>query len=73
MRSSTARVLASGLRSMRRKRWAFSATTIVDSDIRIAPTYIGSTNPTRASTPAASGTEIKLYPDAHHRFCFILR
>ena len=46
---------------------------MVDSDIRIAPTDIGSTNPIGASTPAASGTEIRLYPAAHHRFCVIFR
>src|SRR5699024_1863043 len=70
-RSRTERVLASGVRSMRRRSWAMSATTTVDSDIRIAPTDIGSTNPTGARTPAASGTEMRLYPAAHHRFCFI--
>src|SRR5699024_11281615 len=53
--------------------WALSATTTVEIDIRIAPTDIGRTNPTGASTPAASGTESRLYPAAHHRFCFILR
>lgn len=36
------------------------ATTTVEADIRIAPTDIGNTNPIAASTPAASGTEIKL-------------
>ena len=45
----------------------------VDRRIRIAPTDIGSTNPIGASTPAASGTEMRLYPAAHHRFCCILR
>ena len=33
---------------------------MVDSDIKIAPTDIGNTNPAGASTPAASGTEIRL-------------
>ena len=61
------------MRSRRRSSWALSATTMVDSDISIAPTDIGSTNPIGASTPAASGTAIMLYPAAHHRFCFILR
>ena len=51
----------------------FAATMIVDSDIRIAPIDMGSTNPTGARTPAASGTEIRLYPAAHQRFCFIFR
>ena len=60
-------------KSKRLNNWAFAATTTVDTDIRIAPTSIGSTNPTGASTPAARGTEIALYPAAHHRFCFILR
>src|SRR6185369_2424545 len=65
--------LASGRKSRRRSTWAFSATTTVEIDIKIAPTDIGMTNPIGASTPAARGTEIKLYPAAHQRFCFILR
>src|SRR5699024_7842301 len=71
--SRTERVLASGVRSMRRSSWALSATTTVEIDIRTAPTDIGRTNPTGARTPAASGTESRLYPAARHRFCFILR
>src|SRR5690625_4289 len=39
--SRTERVLASGVRSMRRSSWALSATTTVEIDIRIAPTDIG--------------------------------
>ena len=66
-------MMASGARSSRRSSCALAATMIVDSDIKIAPIDIGSTNPTGASTPAASGTEIRLYPAAHHRFCFIFR
>ena len=49
------------------------ATTIVERLISTAPTDIGSTNPNGASTPAASGTESRLYPAAHQRFCVILR
>ena len=68
-----ARTLASGRKSRRRSSWAFSATTTVEIDIKIAPTDIGITKPIGASTPAASGTDIRLYPAAHQRFCFILR
>ncbi|GEM_PF-5427238 len=53
-------VLVAGVRSSRRRSWALSATTTVDADMRMAPTLIGSTNPTGASTPAASGTETRL-------------
>src|SRR5699024_7723887 len=63
----------SGARSRRRSSWAFKATTIVDSDMRIAPTLIGRTKPIGARTPAARGTDSRLYPAAHHRFCFIFR
>src|SRR5699024_4910583 len=45
-----------GSRSMRRNSWAFRATTMVEADIKIAPTAGDSTNPIEASTPAASGT-----------------
>src|SRR3979490_1540025 len=65
--------LASGRKSSRRSSWAFSATTTVEIDIKIAPTDIGITKPMGASTPAASGTAIRLYPAAHQRFCFIFR
>src|ERR1700758_4842132 len=68
-----ARTLASGRKSSRRSNWAFRATTTVEIDIKIAPTDIGITKPIGASTPAANGTEIRLYPAAHHRFCFIFR
>src|SRR5699024_8550311 len=63
----------SGASSRLRSSWAFKATTIVDSDMRIAPTLIGRTKPTGARTPAARGTDSRLYPAAHHRFCFIFR
>src|SRR5699024_955197 len=53
-------VLAAGVRSRRRSSWALSATTTVETDIRIAPILIGNTNPIGASTPAARGTEIRL-------------
>src|SRR5690606_10719666 len=66
-------VLVCGVRSRRRSSWAFRATTTVEADIRIAPMLMGSTKPIGASTPAASGTESRLYPAAHHKFCFILR
>src|SRR5699024_3288185 len=46
LRSRTERVLASGVRSMRRSSWALRATTTVEIDIRIAPTDIGMTKPT---------------------------
>ena len=45
----------SGRRSSRRNSWAFSATTIVDTLIKIAPTAGESVTPTPASTPAARG------------------
>ena len=45
----------------------------IDSDISTAATLIGSMNPIGASTPAASGTDSRLYPAAHHRFCRHLR
>ena len=45
----------------------------MDTDIRIAPADIGSTIPIGARRPAANGTEMRLYPAAHERFCFILR
>src|SRR5690606_36510573 len=67
------RITRSGPRSSLRRSWALTATTIVERDMRIAPTDIGSTKPIGASTPAASGTETRLYPAAHHRFCVILR
>src|SRR5699024_12047265 len=63
----------SGSRSMRRSNPAFRATITVDADMRSAPTLIGMTNPMGASTPAASGTAMRLYALAHHRFCFIFR
>lgn len=52
--------LASGRRSSRRSSCALSATTIVDSDMRVAPTDMGRTKPIGARMPAASGTEIRL-------------
>ena len=58
--ASTRRALASGLRSRRRSSWALAATTRVETDISRAPTAIGSTKPMGASTPAASGTVIRL-------------
>ena len=45
-----------GSRSIRRNSWAFRATTMVEADIKIAPTAGDSTNPIEASTPAANGT-----------------
>src|SRR5699024_2692399 len=51
---------AGGVRSSRRSSWALAATMIVDADITAAPTAIGSTKPTGASTPAASGTATRL-------------
>ena len=33
---------------------------MVDADIKMAPSDIGMTNPIGASTPAASGTEMRL-------------
>jgi hypothetical protein len=68
-----ARTVVSGRSSSRRSSCALCATTTVDADIRMALTDIGMLNPIGASTPAASGTEIRLYPAAHQRFCFILR
>ena len=44
-----------GRRSSRRRSWALSATTIVETLIRIAPTAGARTIPTGARTPAASG------------------
>src|SRR5690606_16442633 len=49
-----------GSRSRRRRSCALSATTTVETDMRIAPAAIGMTNPTGASTPAASGTAAML-------------
>ncbi len=67
------RALVCGRRSRRRSSWEFKATTTVDSDIRTAPALMGMTKPIGAATPAAKGTEMRLYPAAHQRFCFILR
>src|SRR5690606_16011987 len=64
-----AAAIISARKSRRRSVCALSATTIVERDMRIAPTDIGSTNPIGARTPAASGTDIRLYPAAHQRFC----
>src|SRR5262249_44176877 len=50
----------SGRRSSLRSSCALRATTTVDADINNAPTDIGITKPTGASTPAASGTEMRL-------------
>lgn len=52
--------VAPGRRSSLRSSWALRATTMVDSDMRTAPTDMGRTNPIGARTPAASGTEIRL-------------
>ncbi|GEM_PF-2713384 len=52
--------LCPGERSRRRRSCALTATTTVDRDIRTAPTLMGRTKPTGASTPAASGTETRL-------------
>src|SRR3954451_4327895 len=62
-----------GERSRRRRSWALSATTIVEIDIKMAPTAGDTTTPAKASTPAASGTVMTLYPVAQIRFCHILR
>lgn len=62
-----------GRRSSLRRSCALAATMTVDNDMRIAPIDMGNTNPMGARTPAASGTDARLYPAAHHRFCFILR
>ena len=55
-------------RSARRSNWAFTATTIVLSDIRTAPMAAGSTMPHGANAPAARGIAKMLYPAAHQRF-----
>ena len=39
-----------GLRSRRRSSWALKATTTVDTDIRMAPSDMGMTNPIGAGT-----------------------
>jgi len=44
-----------GRRSTRRRSWALSATTIVDADMRMAPTAGDRVIPAHARTPAASG------------------
>lgn len=51
---------SSGFRLMRRSSCAFSATTIVDSDISTAPAAGERTNPANARRPAAGGTEMML-------------
>ena len=43
---------------------ALSATTIVEADISAAPMAGLNVNPAQASTPAASGMAITLYPAA---------
>jgi hypothetical protein len=53
---------------MRRSNWALAATMTVDSDINKAPTAGERTNPTEASTPAASGRAMTLYPVADHEY-----
>jgi hypothetical protein len=50
-----------------------SATTIVEADISAAPMAGLYVNPAQASTPAASGMAITLYPAAQARFWIILR
>src|SRR5215207_9248262 len=57
----------------RRSSWALIATITVLSDMRTAPTAGDSRIPWLASTPAASGMAITLYPAAHQRFWIILR
>ena len=57
----------------RRSSWALTATTTVLSDISTAPTAGESTIPLEASTPAASGMAMTLYPEAHQRFWTIFR
>jgi hypothetical protein len=49
------RPVSARLRSSRRSSCALSATTMVDSDIRIAPSAGASVIPAHASTPAARG------------------
>ena len=46
---------------------------MVDADIITAPAAGERTIPAKARTPAASGTEMMLYPVAHTRFCHIFR
>jgi hypothetical protein len=47
-------------RSTRRRSWALRATTMVDRLISTAPTAGGRVMPAEASTPAATGTVIRL-------------
>ena len=53
------------------KQLGVEATTMVDRDLSSAPIGMGITNPIGAGIPAARGTEMRLYPAAQHRFCFI--
>lgn len=48
-------ITASGRKSRRRSSWAFNATTMVETLIRMAPTAGGISRPMGASTPAARG------------------
>src|SRR5699024_96047 len=59
-RSRILAVLACGVRPRPRSNGASGATTTVETDMRIAPMLIGSTNPIGARAPAASGTERRL-------------
>ena len=52
--------MSSGWSEVRRSNWAFSATTIVEADIRTAPMAGLITIFAQASTPAASGIAMTL-------------
>jgi hypothetical protein len=48
-------VPAPGVRSSRRRSWALAATTIVDADMRTAPTAGGRSTPAQAKAPGGEG------------------